>query len=221
MRAFNLPAPAAQEQAQTEGKSYFVTDVFRHVVFPDQNVAARTRSEQRRQLLNRVAFAIAALALAILLVAPSTYTFAQNMSLVGGARDVAERAQKVNWSDGNPNFLDKVHKLDDLGRQLDQLEAWDKNGPPLRLRWGMYAGDSIEEPLRTVYIANLERGFAAPTRSQLEHELSMLSLSGASHLTGEQYGTYFGRLKAYLEMTQPVRIEIDPEYPEDRGSRRP
>ena len=45
----------------------------------------------------------------------------------------------------------------------------------------------------------------------------MLSLSGASHLTGEQYGTYFGRLKAYLEMTQPVRIEIDPEYPEDKG----
>jgi type VI secretion system protein ImpL len=217
MRAFNLPSPVQAEQQSTEAKSYFVTDVFKRVVFPDQNIASRTRAQQRRQFINRVAFAVAALALALLLVAPSTYTFAQNMALVSSAQGVAERAQKVNWSDGNPNFLDKVHKLDDLGKQLDQLEAWDKNGPPLRLRWGMYAGDSIEEPLRTVYIANLERGFAAPTRAQLEHELSMLSLSGASHLTADQYGTYFGRLKAYLEMTQPVRIEIDPDFPEDRG----
>jgi type VI secretion system protein ImpL len=217
MRAFNLPAPAVAEQAQTEAKSYFVTDVFRRVVFPDQNVAARTRTEQRRQFINRVAFAIAAFILAVLLVAPSTYTFAQNMGLVSASRDVADRAQKVNWSDGDPNFLDKVHRLDDLGRQLDQLAAWNKDGPPLRLRWGMYAGESLEEPLRTVYIANLDRGFATPTRAQLEHELSMLSLSGASHLTGDQYGLYFGRLKAYLEMTEPSKIEIDPESPADKG----
>ncbi|MGH7294329.1 MAG: type VI secretion protein IcmF/TssM N-terminal domain-containing protein, partial [Polyangiaceae bacterium] len=42
MRAFNLPAPVHEEQQATEAKSYFVTDVFKHVVFPDQNVAART-----------------------------------------------------------------------------------------------------------------------------------------------------------------------------------
>ncbi len=221
MRAFNLPAPAEHTEAQQgEAKSYFVTDVFRRVVFPDQNVAARTRSEQRRQFVNRVVFAVAALVLAMLLIAPSTYTFGQNMALVSSAHDVAERAQKVNWSDGNPNFLDKVHKLDDLGRELDQLEAWNKNGPPLRLRWGMYVGESLEEPLRTVYIANLDRGFATPTRAQLEHELSMLSLSGASHLTGDQYGLYFGRLKAYLEMTEPSKIEIDPDAPEDKGEPR-
>jgi type VI secretion system protein ImpL len=216
MRAFNLPAPAVAEQPQTEGKSYFVTDVFRRVVFPDQNVAARTRSEQRRQFINRVAFAVAALALAILLVAPSAYTFGQNMGLVGASRDVAERAQKANWGEGNPNFLDSVHRLDDLGRQLDQLEAWNKDGAPLRLRWGMYVGDSLEEPLRAVYIANLDRGFATPTRSRLEYELSNISLQGASHLSPDDYARDFKTLKAYLEMTQPSRIEIDPEAPEDR-----
>ena len=221
MRAFDLPAPATPEhEGSTEAKSYFVTDVFRRVVFPDQNIAARTRSEQRRQFVNRLAFAIAALMLAILVVAPSTYTFANNMSLVSASRDVADKAQKVNWSDGNPNFTEKVHKLDALGAQLDQLDVWRKDGPPLRLRWGMYAGDSIYDPLRTVYVANLERGFAAPTRAELERELSSLSLAGASHLTVEQYGTYFGRLKAYLEMTEPARIEIDPDAPMDKAEPR-
>jgi type VI secretion system protein ImpL len=210
MRAFNLPAPVAQEQqAQGESKSYFVTDVFRRVVFPDQNIAGRTRGELRRQYINRVAFAIAALALAILLVAPSTYTFAGNMGLVGDARDVATRANMVNWNDGNPNFLDRVHKLDDLNDRLNMLDGWRTDGPPLRLRWGMYAGDSIYEPLRSVYVANLEKGFATPTRAELERELSSLSLAGASHLTVDQYSTYFQRLKAYLEMTQPARIDSD------------
>ena len=211
MRAFNLPSPvAAEQQPAGEAKSYFVTDVFRRVVFPDQHIAGRTRAEQRRQFVNRVAFTIAALALAILLVAPSTYTFAQNMGLVGEARDVADRAQKVNWNDGSPNFLDRVHKLDDLDAFLNRLDTYRVEGAPLKYRWGMYVGDSLYEPLRSVYVANLEKGFAVPTRAGLERELSSLSLAGATHLSVDQYNAYFQRLKAYLEMTQPARI--DPEW---------
>jgi type VI secretion system protein ImpL len=220
MRAFNLPAPPEPEQLATDGKSYFVTDVFRRVVFPDQNIAARTRGELRRQFLNRLAFAAVALLLAILVIAPSTYTFAQNMALVSSAREAAEPAEKMNWSDGAQNLVDKVHKLDAVGKLLDQLEDWDEHGAPLRMRWGMYSGDSLEDPLRHVYVANLERGFATPTRAQLEHELSLVSLSGASHLTTDQYGQYLGRLKAYLEMTQPVRIEVDPDDPDNKGEPR-
>ena len=207
MRAFNLPTPAAPEPVATDGKSYFVTDMFRHVIFPDQNIAARTRGEVRRQLLNRVAFAVAAFALALLLVAPSIYTFSQNMDLIGSTRATAENASKVNWADGDLNILPKVHKLDDLGAQLDQLEQWRADGPPLRLRWGMYVGDSLYEPMRTEYTTNLEKGFATPTKAELERELSSLSLSGPSRLTLDQYNYYFGRLKAYLEMTEPARID--------------
>jgi type VI secretion system protein ImpL len=222
MRAFNLSLPSVSEHDTThagEAKSYFVTDLFKRVVFPDQNIASRTRSEQRRQRINRLAFAIAALLLAMLVVAPSTYTFGQNMALVGSVRDAAERAQKVNWNDGNPNFTEKVHRLDDLGAKLDLLEGYRKDGPPWRLGWGMYAGDSLYDPLRQVYVANLERGFAAPTRAELERELSSLSVGG-THLNVEQYGTYFGRLKAYLEMTEPARIEIDPDDPQNKGEPR-
>jgi type VI secretion system protein ImpL len=210
MRAFNLPAPqVAAHQPQAEAKSYFVTDLFRRVVFPDQNVAARTRSEQRRQFLARAAFAAAAFTLAFLLIAPSTYTFSQNMGLVSSAREVAAHASQVHWNDGDPNFLDKVHKLDDLQAMISQLDGWKKNGVPLRYGWGMYIGDSLYAPLRTVYVSSLDKGFATPTRTELESELSSLTLSGATHLSVDQYSTYFTRLKEYLEMTQPARIEPD------------
>jgi type VI secretion system protein ImpL len=223
MRAFNLSMPSISEHDTThagESKSYFVTDLFRRVVFPDQNIASRTRTEQRRQFINRLAFAIAALVLAFLVVAPSTYTFGQNMGYVGSLRAAAERAQKVNWSDGNPNFTEKVHRLDDLGAKLDELEKWRAEGHPWHLGWGMYTGDAMYEPLRTAYVGNLERGFATPTKAELERELSSLSIGSGSHLTVEQYGTYFNRLKAYLEMTEPARIEIDPDDPQNKGEPR-
>jgi len=208
MRAFNLAPSSGAPPQQTESKSYFLTDVFRRVVFPDQNVGARTAGELRRQMLNRIAFAACAIALAAMLAVPSTYSFVQNMSLLGAARDVAQHAQTVDWSDSGA-LLTNVHALDSLHAKVSELDGWRTDGAPWKYRWGMYAGDSIYEALRAVYVQELERGFAAPTRAELEAELGSISLSGATHLGVDQYGTYFDRLKAYLEMAQPERIEPD------------
>jgi type VI secretion system protein ImpL len=208
MRAFNLPAPEAVQQPQTESKSYFVTDLFRRVVFPDQHVGARTRSEQRRQFINRLAFAITALFLAALLIVPSIYTFVQNLELVHDSESLAAQAGKVSWKDGNPNVIDKVHKLDALLERLEMLDKYRTDGAPLRLRWGMYIGEDLYAPLRSVYVNQLQVGFAQPTQAELETELSAISLGGG-HLNVDQYSTYFNRLKAYLEMTDPTHTEVD------------
>ncbi|HEY8038284.1 MAG TPA: type VI secretion system membrane subunit TssM [Polyangiaceae bacterium] len=197
------------QQGQTESKSYFVADLFRRVVFPDQHVAARTRSETRRQFVNRLVFALVALGLATLLAFPAVYTFARNTALVSDARDVAAEAQRINWSDGSP-LAGKAHKLDDLRARLEQLEEWKKSGPPAGLRWGMYSGNDIYEPLRAVYTHTLQTGFVNPTKTQLERELG--AVAGQSHLSVDQYGTFFARLKAYLEMSDPAHLEADGDW---------
>ena len=86
-------------------------DLFRRVVFPDQNVASRTRAELRRQFISRVAFAALAFLLAALLVLPSTYTFSQNLGLVHDSAGLAGQAEKVNWRDGDPAVAGKAHWL--------------------------------------------------------------------------------------------------------------
>jgi len=91
MSMFNLgapmvPAPPQYSQPQTESKSYFVTDLFRRVVFPDQHVAARTQGEARRQLVNRIVFSIVALFVAVCGVLPSLYTFARHRPASEGHR---------------------------------------------------------------------------------------------------------------------------------------
>jgi type VI secretion system protein ImpL len=215
MQAFNLPpaghagppgAGAAGPMGQTESKSYFVTDLFRRVVFADQHVAGRTQAEAKRQLANRILFAAASLVVAIGLVVPSTFTFARNMFLVSEDKALAEKARRIDWSDGNTP-LAKVHALDDLRGEVARLDAWHDQGVPLGMGWGMYAGDKLSEPLRGVYAQSLRTGFVQPTKAQLERELA--PAAAQSHLSIDQYAGYFARLKAYLSLADPQRLQGD------------
>jgi|CZKU01.1.fsa_nt_gi type VI secretion system protein ImpL len=209
-RAFNLgPAGGGGgvQVPQTEAKSYFVTDVFQKVVFPDQAVASRTRQELRRQSLRRAAIGLTAGLLAAMVIVPCVYTFTQNLAYVSESREMAERSQSIDWADSSP-FVAKVHKLDDLRARLDELSRWRKERVPLRMGWGMYAGDGLYTALRAVYVSSLQAQFAEPSRIELERELAATAAS-PTRLTVDQYHVCFDRLRAYLEMSDAARIEQD------------
>ena len=209
LRVFNIGSAQQIQppQQSTESKSYFVTDVFRRIVFPDQNYAGRTKGELRRQLVNRIAFAISALLLASILVLPSSCTFLKNRGLLAQTEQIALEASKVPWTDRNVSIVDKVRRLDDLRGQVKQLDTWKQDGAPIGYRWGMYVGDDLYEPTRSVYIANLQIGFAAPTKMRLEEELR--GSAEKTSLTTDEYNTYFNRLKAYLQACDVDRLEVD------------
>ncbi len=207
LRAFNLgAAPVTAEPPQVEAKGYFLTDVFRRVVFPDQNVAGRTAGELRRQQFQRIGFAAAAALLAMMVLLPSSCTFLRNRELIETSEKLAIDASKVNWADTNIGVVDKARRLDDMRGQLKQLDEWNREGAPIAYRWGMYQGDALYGPLRAVYVANLQTAFAIPTKARLEDELRGVGEGG---LTTEQYNTHFGRLKAYLEACDLEHLEID------------
>jgi type VI secretion system protein ImpL len=207
LRAFNLgAAPATPDASQVEAKSYFLTDVFRRVVFPDQNVAGRTEGELRRQRFQRIGFAAAALLLAMMVLLPSSCTFLRNRELIATSEKLALDASKVNWADTNIGVVDKARRLDDMRAQLKQLDDWNHEGAPLAYRWGMYVGDDLYEPLRQVYVANLQTAFAIPTKARLEDELRGVGDAG---LTTDQYNTHFGRLRAYLEACDLEHLETE------------
>ena len=211
MAAFNLPAPPAgmpggAQGQQTEAKSYFVTDLFKRVVFPDQHMAARTAGAVKAQLVNRLMFAVASLAVAACLILPSAYSFVRNMVLVQDLRSLADRTRRVDWADSTP-ALAKVRGLDELRGQVDQLQAWHDDGAPVFMGWGMYAGDKLLAPMRGVYARSLDAGFVRPTKAQLEHELA--PAAGQAHLSIDQYGAYYSRLKAYVSIADPQRLQGD------------
>jgi type VI secretion system protein ImpL len=206
MSAFGVAPPALGATPPLEPKSYFVSDLFRRVVFPDQDYAARSEGERRRQLVVRGLLAAAAAGFALVVVGPGACSFSHNRSLLKQTEDVSAEAAKVRWRDG-ADAVEKVTHLDDMRAELKQLEAWRDEGAPLEYAWGMYVGNSVYEPLRNVYIRNLFVGFATPTKAKLEDDLRAVTETTA--LSSEGYNLYFNRLKAYLQACDRERLDVE------------
>lgn len=206
MRAFDIAPPVDAAAPPKEPKSYFVSDMFRRVVFPDQDFAARSEGERRRQFIVRSLFAVAAVGLGVVVVGPGACTFSHNRDLLRKTEEVSAEASRVRWMDGG-NIVEKVKRLDDMRTELRQLNDWHEKGAPLEYTWGMYVGDSVYEPLRNLYIRNLYVGFATPTKTKLEEDLR--AVSDTTGLTSEAYNAYFNKLKSYLQACDRERLDVE------------
>ncbi len=203
-RALGIRQPPTQ-QTPTEAKSYFVTDVFRRVVFADQHLAGRTANELRRQKLIRMGIATAAILVGSLFLFPGLWTMGNNRSLIKTTESVSEAAASVNWGADTP-APQKVEKLQDARQQLELLDGYVED-TPIRLRWGMYTGEILHPALTDAYAGHLERGMASPARKKLELQLSTIGMSQS--IPPSQYGEMYDGLKLYLMLTQIEHLDLD------------
>ena len=189
-RAFGLRGAVADEPtAKAESKSYFLRDVFMGIIFPDQDIAARTEGEIRRQRIQRFAAAAAAFAVAMVLLIPAILSYFKNRELVALTGRISQEAADVNWKDGRP-APPKVDKLEQLRQHAELLDRYKEDGPPLSHRWMMYQGDKLFEPTLKQYIASLQEGFVKPSRERLEDKIK--------GTTGAKYLDDYNNLKTYL-----------------------
>jgi type VI secretion system protein ImpL len=211
-RAFGLRLSAPEPPG--DAKSYFLTDLFRRVIFPDRFVAARTRGEARRQLLGRVGTLAGAAALAALICVPAALSYAKNREYVRSTAAIAQAADQVDWTTPGP-VIDKLARVEPLRARLHELEAWKKDGPPLSYRWGMYTGGTLYEPLRDEYVAIMQRAMLRPVKGTLEDRLR--SLEANPQRTPEDFNRHYDDLKKYLMLTE--REHLDPEWAAPRVAR--
>ncbi len=202
--AFGLPAAPGAELQQVETKSYFVTDLFRRVVFPDANVAAHTDAQRRRRAILRAGFAAGCLFVALSIVVPSAITFGRNLALVSRVSEVTKGASGIQWADKSP-LEQKVAHLDKLRQQLTQLEEWEQRGAPYGMRWGMYAGDGLVSPVRAVYVEQMHQGFTVATRPELEAQLRAFQVASADD---GSFARQYDQLKLYLMLGEPAHLDV-------------
>jgi type VI secretion system protein ImpL len=204
-RAFGLRRPQAA-LGQAQSKSYFVTDLFRRVIFPDQDLAGRTSSELRRQRLVRIAIAATAVLFALILGVPALVSFAKNQALIQSSTDTAKASFAVNWKDQSP-ALAKVQKLAPAETQLKQLDAWDADGPPIAMRWGMYAGDTLFPAFRDAFLATVDTGIVQPAKGQIERKLRGLVAMGT--LPPALFAEYYNQLKLYIMLSGLEHLDVE------------
>ncbi len=208
-RAFGLRVPQSAP-VQTEPKSYFVTDLFKKVVFTDQDLAVRTASEERRQRWLRWSIIGGAGLLAALIALPALASFVNNQHLL---RSAVMEAQTLNAAPlGQRKNTDKIRPgLDAVLNRLLVLNLYEKDGPPWPLRWGMYVGDRLKEALQTCYLAALDKSLVAESRGGMERDLSAYPVKTPQQ-QADEYAAHYDKLKLYLMMSEAEREHFDQNW---------
>ena len=203
------------EEGVLDHKSYFLHDLFMNVIFEDRDVASASQAELSTQRWRRVMVTavLGSVSLAVGLI-PS-YAWSLNKLQLTRVQNAMEE-----WEAPAQKRLDprqKLQRLDPLLEQLNTLVEYEKSGPPLMMRMGMYNQDELVAPLRRYYANLLRRELvqlivAADLDAMTDYGLRMNSVPQAKPSPEEQ-DAYYELLKLHLELTQP-KADYEPPFDE-------
>lgn len=185
--------------------SFFLRDLFRDVIFPDQHLISRQITTPR----NRGRWAALAIGVALLACIAGlwSWSFVQNQQLISSI-------EKELVLFGSPNLSDRLIRLNFIQVRLEQLSSYKAN-PPLPLGFGLYQGQAIENRLRHMYLSEVSQLLIEPVKANLEKTLATLSthaIDGAPATSGSNNQNisnekYYDTLKTYLMLHDKTHFE--------------
>jgi len=203
--AFGVHPQMQMLAAPTEGKSYFLGDVFQRVVFPDRNVATRSAARLRRQAFIGHGIAAGLLLLAGAMAALPILSFAENRRLLLDTKAAVKEVEthRAGPDSVDPIEVDRIEPLRAVERQFREHETF----IPLLMRMGMYQGDKYGSQVRRLYVKTLREEVVQPL-----HKLEIVELQNFVQRFGpiddepkpDEQVEYRNRLRLYLLLTGPL-----------------
>ncbi len=175
----------------------FLGHLYSDVLLQDRAAFGASGTSTKVGYLRR-ALLITAAAVSVVFSIGLLISFFSNRALVSEARIAASAISPTEVSGNDLAPVDALRRLDRLRLALEQLNLYEQNGAPLRLRWGLYAGSSIRPDVRKVYFDRFKQLLFGQTQSGLRESLAQLPAVPAA---GDEYGTVYDTLKAYLITT--------------------
>ncbi|WP_240929209.1 type VI secretion system membrane subunit TssM [Iodobacter violaceini] len=167
---FDLSRQGFDARQAPASYSYFLRDLFREVVFPDQHLVSRqTRPAGSRWRLAGMLAGLSGLALCAGLW---TWSYIGNQKLMASVANDRVAAQKLASSG---QLYDKLMSLGILQKRIEELQSYRKDGHPWQVGLGLYQGKELEIALRKEYFAGLKESMLVPVKKNLELSLEQLA----------------------------------------------
>jgi type VI secretion system protein ImpL len=203
---FQQPAMPSAAPAMTTSKRVpewvFLDRFLRDVVLADRGASTVASGGVRVQSARRMLLG-SAIAASLLLLAAVTVSYFGNRALhaeVRAAADAVAALPTVQSAAGTVAFpsADALRRLDALRAELDTVKAYEREGPPLRLRFGLWRGAQLLDAARPVWFDGFRKQlFADAWRTMSDSLAALPDVPTTSH----DYGTTYGWLKGYLITT--------------------
>lgn len=180
----------------------FLSHIFSHVLLQDRAALGASGASTKVNFSRRLMFATTTAICAILFFA-FLISFFSNHSIESQVASAAQAVHSIAAPTGDFGSLADWQALDDLRQPLQQLSAYEQNGAPLHIRWGLYSGRDLYTEGRAVYFARFRQLLFDQTYNSLH--ATMASLPNAPGPT-DDYSAAYNPLRAYLV------VSAHPEY---------
>jgi type VI secretion system protein ImpL len=206
MAAAAAAAAASRPRTRKVPRWDFLPRLFREVVLADDQATRLTQGGQRVGFLRRAALATGAV-VGLLVSMAFVISYNGNRQLERQVGDAARGIAAI--APNNVDFppAEALRRLDSLRAQIDTLSAYEHQGAPMSLRWGLYSGSAIYPDVRRAYFAGFNRLMFANTRVSLLASLRSLPDSARA---SDDYGSSYSLLKSYLiTTTHPEKSTVE------------
>lgn len=181
----------------------FVSELFEKLLLAGGPIRQAETPDARVERLRRFA-AIAICAVALLACGLFLQSWIGNLELLRATRDVASEQNQ-----GSKPTLAELRSLDELRLQARRLRIYEHDGPPLRLRWGLYTGNRVAAAANELYF----RRFQAVLLDRLNgtivaHLLALPSNPGQD----DPYNPVFRYLKTHLMLASVGGCSPEPLF---------
>ena len=175
----------------------FLTQFFNRVLLADRVAMGASGSSAKTDLLRRILLITAAV-LCLVFCVGFTVSFFLNRGLEGR---VHEELQGTITPPAAANLapVDSLRSLEALRQSLETLTNYNREGAPLRYRWGLYAGNDLYPDVRRLYFTRFKTLLFGQTQNSLAAFLT--SLPPVQGPATPAYGQTYDSLKAYLITT--------------------
>lgn len=212
-RMFSVPGMGQAAQAQQPaGVSHktpqwtFLPALFPRIILGDKSALSATQQTAPARLFRWILFSGLVILLAIYIVLLFV-SYLNNSSLEKKILTAAHALPvRTVVSNVSPSLND-LQALDQLRGEIVRLEGFQKDGPPLMYRWGLYQGDRLSASARRLYFDRFRQIFLNPAQANF---LAYLRSLPEIPVTGADYIAAYNPLKAYLITTSnPEKSSVE------------
>lgn len=170
------PSGGHGAEARTGEKSYFITDAFRKVIFPDRNLSLYySQHGDQRSLPTLLIGALGAVGLAA--IAAQGWSAYNNHQWIDSVQQRVDTLATENRVD-HLSVRNRRLLLDTLEQQLARIERHRENGVPLELGLWLYQGEHMHDPLKQAWASLFTQDVLTPISLGLIDQLRSLDRFG-------------------------------------------
>lgn len=209
VRGFSLAVSPTPSSALAQPQSYFVTDLFEKIIFPDRDIATRSGSRVKRHLRTQAVVAGIVSLFVLIFLMPGMISFARSRDLIDATVQDLEEARRLENAGGARQGLGAVDVLNRRVKLLEQAES----EFTIAGFWGPRPAAPLRPHVQSIYLQRLRTVLEGPVRDQLTGEVRMVG--NLVNTDVANFREAYDRLKLYLMLGNPER-RLDPAWASPR-----